>query len=248
MNPWPITPLSSKDLDFIPVNYDFTSLAGTEQADLPGLETAIDATLADFILSVADQTGLFAAMDGDLLDAASIPGEVDAVEFNRTAAELATAATAGDQLFSDYTSLVGASAPPAPSNTIPIQNATGPVLTCQARQGMGPQACSSYPCAATYYIHNNSNQPQHVSKLVLVQQSDIWTASTELTDTLQPGASGKFTITATRAPGANDAAQLQFYFKELSAPAVFCVDGGVGSSGTGGSGGGSGGLRLAPAP
>ncbi len=38
MNPWPIAPITPKDLDFAVVNYDFTSFAGSEQADLPSLE------------------------------------------------------------------------------------------------------------------------------------------------------------------------------------------------------------------
>ncbi len=45
---WPILPLGANDLTFGVVNYDFTGLTAGELADLPNLEAAIDATLADF--------------------------------------------------------------------------------------------------------------------------------------------------------------------------------------------------------
>jgi hypothetical protein len=115
MPPWPIAVLGPNDLDFAVVNYDFTGLTAGELGPLPPLETAMDTALFDISTSITDQTGFFDTLETDLLDAASIPGEIDNFDFNQTASDLAKAATAGDQLFSDYSSLVGSTAPPPPA-------------------------------------------------------------------------------------------------------------------------------------
>lgn len=111
MNPWPIAPLETKDLDFAVVNYDFTGLTAGELADLPNLESAIDLSLGDFALSLADQTVLVPSLFDGLNDLGNIPGEIDGFEFDLTAGELSKASTDGDTLLDNYTSLVGGSSP-----------------------------------------------------------------------------------------------------------------------------------------
>jgi hypothetical protein len=107
MNPWPISPLGTKDLDFAVVNYDFTGLTAGELQPLPALEDLIDATLLDAALSVTDQTGLFDSVESDFSDLSSIADEMGGDDFAATVTELTPAATAGDAALADFTSLIG---------------------------------------------------------------------------------------------------------------------------------------------
>jgi len=106
LNPGPLPPITANDLDFVPVNYDFATFTANAEAELPSLEGAIDLTLGDFIISVADQTTLIASLFDGLDDLGNIPGEIDGMEFDQTAAELSQAATDGDTLLSGFTSLI----------------------------------------------------------------------------------------------------------------------------------------------
>lgn len=114
MNPWPIAPLGTKDLDFAIVNYGFTDLAANDLGPLPPLEIAMDLDLADIAASIADQAVLIASMDGIFDDAAGIIDEISGDDFNTVLADLGSAATTGDSLLSDYTTLVTPTTGPPP--------------------------------------------------------------------------------------------------------------------------------------
>ena len=107
MNPWPISPLSPKDLAFTAVNYDFTGLTANELGPLPQLEAAMDANLADIGTSIADQTVLVASMAGDLDDLSNVLNELANDDFDQILADLAGIASAGDGLLNDFTTLAG---------------------------------------------------------------------------------------------------------------------------------------------
>jgi len=104
---WPILPLGANDLTFGVVNYDFTGLTAGELADLPNLEAAIDATLADFGTSLADQAVLIDSMTGDVDDLNIVLNEMGTDDFEQIAADLAGIASAGDSLLSGFTVLAG---------------------------------------------------------------------------------------------------------------------------------------------
>jgi len=114
MNPWPISPLGTQDLDFAVVNYGFTDLTGNEIGPLPPLEAAMDTELADIAASIADQTILIASMAGDLDDLFSILNEVGTDDFGQVLADLAGTASTGDSLLNDFTSIFGGPPPPPP--------------------------------------------------------------------------------------------------------------------------------------
>jgi len=107
VNPWPILPLGANDLTFGVVNYDFTGLTAGELADLPNLEAAIDATLADFGTSIADQAVLIDSMAGDLDDLSKVLNELATDDFEQILADLAGIASTGDSLLNDFTVLSG---------------------------------------------------------------------------------------------------------------------------------------------
>lgn len=103
MNPWPIAPLTPTDLNFAVVNYDFTSFVGNEQAELPGLEGAIDLTILDFAGSIADQTPLITSLFDGLDDLGAISGEIDNTDnVGSTLSDLSNTASAGDATLNDY--------------------------------------------------------------------------------------------------------------------------------------------------
>ncbi|HYL64445.1 MAG TPA: hypothetical protein VE077_17665 [Candidatus Methylomirabilis sp.] len=107
MNPWPISPLTEKELSFSSVNYDFSGLTAEETASLPNLETAIDASLLESTASVADQETLIASMDDDLNDLPNILKEMATDDFEQIAADLAGIAAKGDGLLNDFASVLG---------------------------------------------------------------------------------------------------------------------------------------------
>jgi hypothetical protein len=107
MNPWPISPLGTNDLNFAVVNYDFTGLTASELGPLPPMEDAIDSSLADFTTSIADQTTLIASMDGDLNDLGNVVNEMSSDDFDQVLADLAGIASAGDGLLTDFVGLIG---------------------------------------------------------------------------------------------------------------------------------------------
>lgn len=266
MNPWPIAPISPRDLDFSVVNYCFASFTANEETELPGLETAIDLTLLDFATSIADQTLLIADLFTGMDDVGLISGEIDSSDdVGQTLSDLSNSAAAADATLGDYNGQIGDnSGGSSTPTTIPIQHATGPVLPCEARQGMGPGGCGSYPCSTVEQFVNIHKQVMHISSIVLVQAAPPppqplsansliapppggfrltgpFSATTDCTGILQPGEGCRFTITLQTAPPPGAKAQLQFYHDQPGSPDVFCVDDGIGSSGIGGGGGGGGG-------
>jgi hypothetical protein len=107
MNPWPIAPLGTKDLNFGVVNYDFTGLTGGELTDLPILEAAIDFSLGEAAASVADQAVLIASMAGDLDDLSTVLYEITANDIGPFLAYLDQNAAAGDPMLGDLATLIG---------------------------------------------------------------------------------------------------------------------------------------------
>lgn len=98
MNPWPIAPLSTLNLNFRPVNYDFTNLTASELGDLPNMLASIDQTLNEFITSILDQSNLIASMEHDLDDLGQVLSEIDTDNFESVAQELAGIAGGVDTL------------------------------------------------------------------------------------------------------------------------------------------------------
>jgi hypothetical protein len=133
VNPWPISPLTDKDLDFAIVNYGFTDLAGQDLGTLPRLEAELDQGLADILTSISDQAVLIASMDGIFDDAASIFNEIAGDDFNQTLGDLDTAATTGDSLLNDYTTLTTPSNPNPPPPPPGTSTCTGPTTTYSAQ-------------------------------------------------------------------------------------------------------------------
>lgn len=112
-NPWPIAPLTDKDLNFAVVNYDFTSFTADAEAELPSLLDSIDLTILDFATSIADQGPLIIDIFSGLDDLANIPGEIDASDnFGPTLSDLASSAAAGDASLNDFNAFF---VPPPPS-------------------------------------------------------------------------------------------------------------------------------------
>lgn len=112
-NPWPISPITDKDLTFAVVNYDFTSFTANAESELPSLEAAIDLTLIDFATSIADQIPLIVDIFSGLDDLANIPLEIDASDnIGTTLSDLASAAAAGDATLNDFAAFF---VPPPPS-------------------------------------------------------------------------------------------------------------------------------------
>jgi hypothetical protein len=105
VNPWPIKPLTPKDLSFTVKNYDFTGLTAGALAPTQGLLNTIDAAAAEFSTSIADQTVLIASMAGDLDDLGIVLKEMSTDDFEQVAADLAKIAAAGDSLLSNFTGL-----------------------------------------------------------------------------------------------------------------------------------------------
>lgn len=106
MNPWPISPIGTQDLDFAVVNYDFTGLTAGELGPLPTLEVAMDLQLLDIGTSLADQAVLIASMDGTFDDFANMLNEVGSDDFDTVLGGLSGSAATGDSLLNDYTTLV----------------------------------------------------------------------------------------------------------------------------------------------
>jgi hypothetical protein len=105
--PWPIAPLGPKDLTFAVKNYDFVGLTASELGPADPLLPAIDASLAEFGASVADQTLLIASMANDLTDLYAILGELATDDFQQILADLAGIAAAGDSLLNNLAPLAG---------------------------------------------------------------------------------------------------------------------------------------------
>jgi hypothetical protein len=105
MNPWPIAPLGTNDLDFATVNYDFTGLTAGDLSPTAGMLDAIDSAAADFSVSLADQTTLIDSMAGDLDDLGKVVDEMAGDDFEQIAADLAGIASTGDSLLSSFAGL-----------------------------------------------------------------------------------------------------------------------------------------------
>jgi hypothetical protein len=107
MNPWPITPLTPADLSFVPVNYDFTGFTAAELGETQGILDAIDALIAEALVSIADQQTLGALMDADLNDLILSIDELDSTDYWNLLGEIWTYAPAVDAGFDTLATLVG---------------------------------------------------------------------------------------------------------------------------------------------
>jgi|SRR5579863_1087015 len=107
MNPWPIAPITDKDLNFAVVNYDFIDLTAGELADLPNIEANLDTVIFDFATSITGQLALSPSLDGDLNDLAAILTEVEQADFSSIIVDLAGIAAAGDGMLTDFANLIG---------------------------------------------------------------------------------------------------------------------------------------------
>lgn len=251
MNPWPIAPITNKDLDFAVINYDFTTFTANEQSELPSLEGALDLTLLDYAGSIAEQTALIADLFTGLDDVFTVLDEIGGDDLESIFPSLANAGAQGDAILTQYNGLIGDNSGGGGGGgpaAVPVQTATGPVLACNARQGFGPGACSAYPCEDTVPFANNSGSDLTIESITLIQATGgPWTVTTDAQSSFRSGTTYHLTITATRAPQTNESAQIQIKVQGFSTPAVFCMDGGIGSSGVGGSGS-TGPIKIAPAP
>lgn len=107
MNPWPIAPLTPKQLNFAIVNYDFSGLTADALGPLPQLEAVMDSGALDLAASIADQVVLVDSMAGDLDDLGNVLKELQSDDFDQILADLAGIASAGDGMLNDFTSLTG---------------------------------------------------------------------------------------------------------------------------------------------
>ena len=227
----------------------FGDLVGIAGTDADGFDD--DVAIANSLLDSLDGAlGLLGGQDGGTLDDAF--AEMDALDPQPAGDDVNNLVTALPDFHGNIdnlgTLITGAAlpAPPTPgTGGMKISSATGPILPFSGRQGMGPGACSGYPCKVSSPICNNGAAAIQISSITLVQQGTIWSATTDCTGTLGPNECCSFIITASKQPGANDVAQLQFAGDFPGSPAVFQVDGGIGSSGGAGGGGGGGPIKIA---
>jgi len=102
MNPWPIAPIGTKDLEFAVVNYDFSGLTASELADTGISLINLDILANEFSISLSDQARLIASMAGDLDDLGNILSELGTGDFDQVLSELAALAAIGDGLLLEF--------------------------------------------------------------------------------------------------------------------------------------------------
>jgi hypothetical protein len=234
VNPWPIPPLGTKDLDFAVVNYDFTGLTAGELGSLPPLEAAMDLDLFDIAKSIADQTVLIASMDGLFDDAANIPNEVGNDDFDTVRRDLSKSASAGDSLLKDYLTLV------TPSSGGGGGGTAGP--NCQAEIDFVYTA--PVPVTVEVKFNNPTDTTYHVKSKTFTQDTaGVFTESDNIPDTLPSGGSWKIDVTYTVQAPLGTSAKLTVETDAPNSPNILCVALVAtigGSGGTGGTGGGRG--------
>lgn len=198
MNPWPIAPITDKDLNFGVVSYAFASFTNNEESDLPSLEGFIDTNLLDYAGSIADQATLFASLFDGIDEIFNVLKEIGSDDFESLFVPLSNAASAGDLTLTNYQGLLGDSAgssggggssgTPAPStdcsqrtNQYGISN-TGsfPGVTCNwkltfqvLRVQDGPCTYSAPPAAQT----GDSSLPIINSFALLSGDAGVWQLS-----------------------------------------------------------------------
>jgi hypothetical protein len=107
MNAWPIAPLSTNDLNFAVVNYDFSGLTASELGDTGISLINLDILANEFAISLSDQGRLIASMAGDLDDLGNILGELAVDDSDQVIADLAALAAVGDGLLGDFANFFG---------------------------------------------------------------------------------------------------------------------------------------------
>lgn len=189
MNPWPITPLTDKDLGFDVVAYDFTGLTAGELQDLPGLEAAIDVDLLEAALSVTDQTGLFDSVEADLSDLSSISDEMGGDDFAATVLQLAPTAAAGDAALADFTSLIGTGSSGG--------GGSSGASECASTFAMPPATVSSPTPTLTLTYTNNTGAPQQITSVDLTQDTPgVFSIADSGPQTIAAGNTYSVTVTA----------------------------------------------------
>lgn len=224
MNPWPIAPITEKDLDFATVNYDFTGFTASALADGPAMETFLDATLADGAASVADQAVLIASMDDDIGGLGGILGEIGVDDFETGMADLPNVTTAGDSLLTDFTNLIGPEQPPPAGNAACDE---GPI-------NIGALANNTLPCRFTANYVNKTGKAQTLTQIALVQDPTrpAFNAGAQ-GGTIKPGASMAYQVTVLKVPNGDYTGTLQLYFDTGKSPWNICFKVSVGDFGSG---------------
>jgi hypothetical protein len=252
MNPWPITPLGTQDLDFAVVNYGFEGIAATALKDTPNLETAIDTDLTDFGVSISTQTPLLASLGDDLLDLPTVLTELDDGTVESNLADLGNAATAGDSLLNDFTSLFDTSGGGGSggggggaTGGIAITNATGSPLPCNASLDWPPQGELITPFTISTKFQNISGTDVQVNGMALLQpHKGVFSATTDAQSIVKAGATFTISITQNSAASNGDTVQVQVSFGQPAKTEVICWT--VGQVTGGGGGGGRGGVGPTP--
>lgn len=164
MNPWPISPLTQKDLDFAVVGYGFSDLTANALADEPGLEAAMDTSLLDFGTSIADQTALIITLFDGLDDLGLISGEIDGSPLDGVLGNLANAASAGDAMLNDYQGQIGGpSSPPAGGGS----GGGTPQQNCGSIANFGHIQPNTMGCSYRVVKANNLPHTINVSRVFL---------------------------------------------------------------------------------
>jgi len=102
MNPWPIAPIGTNDLDFAVVNYDFSGLTASELGNTGINDILLGLLENEFSISLSAQTRLIASMAGDLDDLGNILSELGTDNFDQVLSELASLAAIGDGLLLEF--------------------------------------------------------------------------------------------------------------------------------------------------
>lgn len=226
----------------------FADLVGDAGTPADGFED--DVAIANSLLDSLDAgLSLLSGQEGGTLDEAFV--EILAVDADAPGEDIANLTTALPDVQSNVDNLgnllTGAALPTPPTpgtGGMTLQTATGPILPYDARQGFGPGACSGYPCQDVVPFHNPSQNDYTIDSIVLVgPPGGPWTVTTDAQPSFPPGKQYNLKIVANVQPAASDVAQVQIHVHGVAAPAVFQMDGGIGSTG-GGGGGGGGPIRI----
>lgn len=107
MSAGPIAVLQPTDLQFVPDDPGFVSLAADFFSWVPILETNIDRSLGEFAQSLSDQYYLGLTMDSDIADLAQIVSEIDAISPIIDLSTIWNLLAFGDSALYDAISLIG---------------------------------------------------------------------------------------------------------------------------------------------
>jgi hypothetical protein len=222
MNPWPISPLGPKDLDFAVVNYGFTDLTGNEISPLPPIESAMDLLAEDIAASLADQAVLIASMDGIFDDFANVINELESDNSEQVLGLFAGIESAGTGLLNDYVTLVG------PSNSGGGGGGGGGgcgTAACDFSTAMNDVPLHSPPVTSGIPLSNNSNQDIQITDAKLsTPDPDILSATVPTPQTVKPNTSIVGTVTVTPGRVGTFCIEIALTAVGFSRPNIICVE------------------------